>query len=25
LIDKIEAKIREKNERESKENNWRIP
>ena len=25
LIDKIEAKIREKNERKSKENNWRIP
>jgi hypothetical protein len=25
LIDKIEAKIREKNEREPKENNWRIP
>ena len=25
LIDKIEAKIRDKNERKSKENNWRIP
>jgi hypothetical protein len=25
LFDKIEAKIREKNEREPKENNWRIP
>ena len=25
LFDKIEAKIREKNERKPKENNWRIP
>jgi hypothetical protein len=25
LFDKIEAKIREKNEREPKENKWRIP